>query len=65
MFPPDTKHTVRVPGAMSATSPSDAAANAPAGSAMMPSCWYSSSISTQTCPSATETSEADESRTSS
>ncbi|CNL86265.1 Uncharacterised protein [Mycobacterium tuberculosis] len=46
------RHTTVDPGSMSVSS-SPATDSAPAGSAMMPSCWYRSSIAVHTAPSST------------
>src|SRR6266508_2125030 len=58
LFPPDTRQTTFSPGRTATTDRSAAVASAPAGSAMTPSVWYSSSISVQTSPSGTVTSSA-------
>ena len=52
LLPPEIRHTTVDPGAMSASS-SAATDSAPAGSAMMPSFWYRSSIAVHTAPSST------------
>ena len=39
LLPPDSRHSVVLPGAANTLSRSAAAASAPAGSAMMPSTW--------------------------
>ena len=50
LLPPDTTHTTVAPGRQPSPAAARPRASAPAGSAMMPSCWYSSSISVQTAP---------------
>ncbi|PQM44135.1 hypothetical protein C1Y40_05706 [Mycobacterium talmoniae] len=52
MLPPEIKHTTVDPGSTSDSS-SPATDSAPAGSAMMPSFWYRSSIAVHTAPSST------------